>query len=109
MYILIRLLVKKKAKMMDWLCDVLRLGDLTQCNSALVAGIEKFRHSSCEGVVQNGSGRRGDVGVMSERKTFSEIDNSEREFAKSKIPGGGNDTRKRTIWHRKLKSGHRKI
>lgn len=48
------------------------------------------------------------MGVMSERKTFSEIDNSEREFAKSKIPGG-NDTRKRTTWHRKLKSGHRKI
>lgn len=83
-----------------------------QSNSALVAGIEKFRHSSCGGVIQNGSSRRGDVGVMSERKTFSEIDNSEREFAKSKIPRGaegGNDTRKRTTWHRKLKSGHRKI
>lgn len=29
------------------------------------------------------------MGVVSERKAFSEIDNSEREFAKSKIPGGG--------------------
>lgn len=52
-----------------------------QLNSALVAGIEEFRHSSCEGVVRNGSGRRGDVGAVSRRKTFSEIDNSEREFA----------------------------
>ena len=45
-----------------------------QLNSALVAGIEKFRRSSCEGVAQNWSGRRGDLGVVSERKTFSEID-----------------------------------
>lgn len=74
---------------MDWLCDVLRLGDLTQCNQILPWSLELRNFATHrEGVVQNGSGRRGDVGVMSERKTFSEIDNSEREFAKSKIPGG---------------------